>query len=115
LELRYNLQSYEPTGDVHIWVSVLGTSDIAVLPSCEQEMEVLRREHPEVNLDHVQDYLNSFDTELHALAYKILGEYTTYTPWILKTVRGDDGTRTYEEILMNYEYNNRLNITGRIL
>jgi hypothetical protein len=79
----------------------------------EREMDKMRRQQPEIDYNKLQAYVSADDVELQTLGYTILGEHTKYVTRILIAQRQSSNI-LLESVIMDYVYNNRLNITGEI-
>lgn len=73
----------------------------------QREMDQIRREHPEVDLQRIQEMLDSGDVEMRNLGYSTLQQYTIYTYKLMIL------TNKYS-VIQDYLRSNRYNIGGKV-
>jgi len=79
-----------------------------------REIDVVRRRNPSLDLNKIQEMIDSEDREMILLGYSILQNYTKYTSRLLELIKEDNA---YEvgEIVREYIRLNRTNITDNII
>lgn len=96
---------------------VINSSDEVIITTAyillSKEMNYVRSVNPDVDFQKIQDMLDSTDNEMFNLGISTLSPYVKYTCQFIKHIRNLNKYVLIQTIL-DYQKNNKTNITGKI-